>query len=417
MGEGRLMATRYDPLSGRIITTPDASSGVAGVDAAIAAAAKKPVPTDPAKLAQFNVGQSAPIVEKPVVKDPIVEKPVVEDPKKPKVKTQAEIDKEIADKAAADKAAADKAAADAKAKYDKEQEAIAKGLKEQEEKRDAFALIEDTMKSYGFTDAEMRELSAHIQKAIMDPNLGPNTAILGMRNLEVYKQRFSGNRLRVNAKLNALSEYDYLQQENAYSAYLKEYGIPEQATRETMGNLIGNDVSALELNKRLDLGVKQVKNGNPQILSLLKKWYPQITDKDLLSYFINPKDTLVELQKKVSTGQIGAAFADQGLKTDLTSMSDLAAYGVTQDQAIAGASNIATVLPDASKLSDIYKETKIKYDQEMGTQEFLKSNADAARKRKLLASAERGSFEGSAGVAGAGYNTNYLKTSLVKGQI
>ena len=51
------------------------------------------------------------------------------------------------------------------------------------------------------------------------------------------------------------------------------------------------------------------------------------------------------------------------------------------------------------------------------SQEFLKSNADAARKRKLLASAERGSFEGSAGVAGAGYNTNYLKTSLVKGQI
>ena len=60
------MATRYDPLSGRVITTPDASSGVAGVDAAIAAAAKKPVPTDPAKLAQFNVGQSAPIVEKGV---------------------------------------------------------------------------------------------------------------------------------------------------------------------------------------------------------------------------------------------------------------------------------------------------------------------------------------------------------------
>ena len=416
------MATRYDPLSGRVITTPDASSGVAGVDAAIAAA-KKRVPTDPAKLAQFNVSQSAPVVEKPVVEKPVVEKPVVEDPKKTKIKTQAEIDKEIADKAAADKAAADakaaadKAAADAKAKYDKEQEAIAKGLKEQEEKRDAFALIEDTMRSYGFTNAEMGELSAHIQKAIMDPNLGPNTAILGMRNLEVYKKRFSGNGLRLKANLNALSEYDYLQQENAYSAYLKEYGVSEQATRETMGNLIGNDVSALELNKRLDLGVKQVKNGNPQILSLLKKWYPQITDKDLLSYFINPKGTLVELQKKVSTGQIGAAFADQGLKTDLTSMSDLAAYGVTQDQAIAGASNIAAVLPDASKLSDIYKETKIKYDQEMGTQEFLKSNADAARKRKLLASAERGSFEGSAGVAGAGYNTNYLKTSLVKGQI
>lgn len=407
------MATRYDPLSGRVTTTPDASSGVAGVDAAIAAAKKPaPVPTDPAKLAQFNVGQSAPVVEKPVVEKPVVEKPVVEDPKKPKIKTQAEIDKEIADKAAADKAAAE-----AKAKLDAEQATKAKLLKEQEEKRDAFALIEDTMRSYGFLDFEMKELTDYIKLSIMDPNLGPNTAILGMRNLEVYKKRFSGNGVRLKAGLNALSEYDYLQQENAYSAYFKEYGVPKQSTREIMGNLIGNDVSALELNKRLDLGVKQVKNGNPQILNLLKQWYPQITDKDLLSYVINPENTLPELQKKVSTGQIGAAFADQGLKTDLISMSDLAAYGVTQDQAIAGASNIATVLPDASKLSNIYKETGIEYNQETGTQEFLKSNAKAAQKRKLLASAERGSFEGSAGVAGAGYNTNYLKTSLVKGQI
>ena len=383
--------------------------------------APKPVaPTSNSKLAQFNVGQTTPTTTSTTT--PVV-KPVVIEPDKTKGKTQAELDKEKEDKAKADKAeadakaAADKAAADAKAKFDIEQARQAKLLKEKEDKQDAFALIQDTMRSYGFTDVEMKDLSDYIESSIMDPKLSTNTAILGMRNLDVYKKRFSGNGLRLKAGLNALSEYDYLQQENAYSAYFKEYGVPEQSTRSIMGTLIGNDVSALELNKRLDLGVKQVKNGNPQILNLLKQWYPQITDKDLLSYVINPENTLPELQKKVSTGQIGAAFADQGLNTGLTSMSDLAAYGVTQDQAIAGASNIASVLPESSKLSNIYKETGINYDQEMGTQEFLKSNADAARKRKLLASAERGSFEGSAGVAGAGYNTNYLKTSLVKGQI
>ena len=392
MGEDRLMATRYDPLSGRVITTPDASSGVAGVDAAIAAA-KKPVPTDPAKLAQFNVSQSAPVVEKPVV-----EKPVVEDSKKTKIKTQAEIDKEIADAKEVARLAEIERLRKLK-EFDDKQAADAKALAEQADKRDAFALIQSTMKSYGFTDAEMGELSTYLEKAIIDPNLGPNSALLGMRNLNVYKQRFSGNGLRLKANLNALSEYDYLQQENAYSAYFKEYGVPEQSTREIMGTLIGNDVSALEVNKRLDLGVKQVKNGNPQILNLLKTWYPGITDKDLFSYFINPDKTLPELQKQVTTGQIGAAFVDQGLNASLASMSDLTAYGVTQDQAITGASNIATVLPTTSKLADIYGETGLKYDQETGTSEFLKSNAEAAKKRKLLASAERGKFAADPGLS------------------
>ena len=313
---------------------------------------------------------------------------------------------------------ADAAAAAAKELYDKQQAAIAKQAAEQAEKRDAFALIQDTMRSYGFTDAEMSELSGFIEKQIIDPNIGPNMAILNMRNLGVYKARFAGNELLVKAGKNALSEYDYLQQENAYDEYFKAYGVGNLSTRAQKATLIGNSVSALEVDKRLNLAVKRVQGSDPEILKQLKAYYPTITDKDLVSYFLNPEATRIDLERKVTASEISSAAVGQGF-TRGTSLSalDLADYGVDRAAALEGYANVAGVLPEATKLGDIYGETGIKYNQMTAEEEYLKSSDAAKRKRTTLASKERASFEGSAGNAPGAYSTGYLKKSSAAGQI
>jgi hypothetical protein len=293
--------------------------------------------------------------------------------------------------------AADAAAKAAKERYDAEQAALAKQAAEQAEKRDAFALIQDTMRSYGFTDAELSELSGYIEKAIIDPNLGPNAAILGMRNLGVYKQRFFGNEERVKKGLNALSEGEYLQQEKDYGQYFKEYGVQDLATRMQMATLIGNDVSALEAKNRIGLAVDRVKNADPMIMSELKTYYPTINDKDLVSYFLNPVQALPDLKRKVTASEIGAAAIGQGFKgaTDALGLAD---YGVDRAAALAGYADIKSVLPVSEKLSDIYGEAGIDYTQQTGEAEFLKQNQDAAEKRRRLKSMERASFSGSTGM-------------------
>ena len=313
---------------------------------------------------------------------------------------------------------ADDAAAAAKARYDAEQAAIAKQAADQAEKRDAFALIQDTMRAYGFTDAEMSELSGFIEKQIIDPNIGPNMAILNMRNLGVYKARFSGNEALVKAGKNALSEYDYLQQENAYDEYFKAYGVGNLSTRAQKATLIGNSVSALEVDKRLNLAVKRVQGSDPEILKQLKAYYPTITDKDLVSYFLNPEATRIDLERKVTASEISSAAVGQGF-TRGTSLSalDLADYGVDRAAALEGYANVAGVLPEATKLGDIYGETGIKYNQMTAEEEYLKSSDAAKRKRTTLASKERASFEGSAGNAPGAYSTGYLKKSSAAGQI
>ena len=313
---------------------------------------------------------------------------------------------------------ADAAAAAAKARYDAEQAAIAKQAADQAEKRDAFATIQDTMRAYGFTDAEMSELSGFIEKQIIDPNIGPNMAILNMRNLGVYKARFSGNEALVKAGKNALSEYDYLQQENAYDEYFKAYGVGNLSTRAQKATLIGNSVSALEVDKRLNLAVKRVQGSDPEILKQLKAYYPTITDKDLVSYFLNPEATRIDLERKVTASEISSAAVGQGF-TRGTSLSalDLADYGVDRAAALEGYANVAGVLPEATKLGDIYGETGIKYNQMTAEEEYLKSSDAAKRKRTTLASKERASFEGSAGNAPGAYSTGYLKKSSAAGQI
>jgi hypothetical protein len=293
----------------------------------------------------------------------------------------------------------DQDAADAKERYDAEQAALAKAAAERAEKRDAFALVQDTMRSYGFTDAELSELSGYIESSIIDPNIGPNAAILGMRNLKVYKQRFAGNEARVKAGLNALSEGEYLQQEKDYGQYFKEYGVQNLATREQMATLIGNDVSALEAKNRIGLAVDRVKNADPTIMKELKTYYPTLDDKDLVSYFLNPVQALPELKRKVTASEIGAAAIGQGF-TDTSRALGLADYGVDRAAALAGYADIKSVLPTSEKLSDIYGEAGIDYTQATGEAEFLKQNQEAAEKRKRLKSMERASFMGSTGMSG-----------------
>jgi hypothetical protein len=253
------------------------------------------------------------------------------------------------------------------------------------------------MRSYGFTDAELSELSGYIQKAIIDPNIGPNAAILGMRNLGVYKQRFFGNEERVKKGLNALSEGEYLQQEKDYGQYFKEYGVQDLATRTQMATLIGNDVSAIEAKNRIGLAVDRVKNADANIMKELKTYYPTLNDKDLVSYFLNPVQALPELKRKVTASEIGAAAIGQGFKgaTDALGLAD---YGVDRAEALAGYADIKSVLPTSEKLSDIYGEAGIDYTQATGEAEFLKQNQDAAEKRKRLRSMERASFQGSTGM-------------------
>ena len=282
--------------------------------------------------------------------------------------------------------------------------------------RDAYALIEDTFNSYGLSEL------APIIKGYMLAGLGAEQAKLQIKQEPIYKTRFRGNQVRLDSGLNALTEAEYLGLEDTYSQVMKQYGLGDyfgttRAARQTkLADVIGGDISAVELKSRISTVVDRVNNADPAIKAQLKEFYPGITETDLVKYFLDPKQTLPQLQEKVTSAEIGAAATAQKLDTNMTSASDLARYGIDRAAAVKGYSTIAGLLPEAQKLSGIYSEAKIDYTQATAEQEVFKGNASAERKRKQLAALETAQFGGSAGLGSAGLSTTYLRKSSSRGQ-
>ena len=211
-----------------------------------------------------------------------------------------------------------------------------------------------------------------------------------------------------------MTEAAYVDLENSYAETLKSYGLGNMLSTDSKQNwkqfssYIENDISALEFKDRIKTVQDRVVNADPATKELFKKWYPSLTDTDLVSYFLNPTETIGKLKEKTTSAEIGAAFSGQGLSTDVTSATDLARYGVDRAAALQGAADIKSVLPASERLSSIYGEAGINYNQKAGEAEFLKANQDAAEKRNRLKSLERGTFGGSSGTSKGAFSTGYL---------
>lgn len=280
--------------------------------------------------------------------------------------------------------------------YAKQQAEAAAKAKAQQEKADAFALIEATMRSYGFNEAEMQEIITFIQNGLTNPQMGPNQLALALRQTGAYKTRFAGNETRRARGLNALSEAEYLQQEQDYSATFRQKGLQRFVTREQFANLIGNDISNTELAKRADLAVQRVQYGDPAVIKQLRTYY-NITEQDIAAYFLSPKEVLPELEAKTTTAEIGAVASNFGLAAEKQRAEELRAAGVDLARARAGYELISERLPRTQELSKFYSPSGIDYTQTTAEEEEFKGTASAKRARQQLKELEIGSFSGTSG--------------------
>ena len=265
--------------------------------------------------------------------------------------------------------------------------------------RDAFEALKLLFEQYG-----LGSLADKITGYMRD-GIGPNQAALLLKQSDEYKKRFAGNQKRLTMGLNVVSEAEYLDLENAYGNTLRAYGLGNMLSldrnknQEMFANYIGNDIGATEFKDRVQLATGRVINADPSVKELFKKWYPSLTDGDLASYFLNPSENFPKLQEKATTAEIGAAALGQGLTTSIESATDLAKFGVDRSTALKGYATIGEVLPTATKLGDIYNESRVQYTQTEGEAEVFKGSSSASNKRNRLASLERGSFSASSGNA------------------
>jgi hypothetical protein len=273
----------------------------------------------------------------------------------------------------------------------------------QAQRQSAYDLLYSEFSKYGLASL------VDPLKGLITSGASPAEFTIKLRETPAYQKRFAANAQRVANGLTALDEATYLAKEDAYQNLMRNYGLPDTywkkdaiGTQEGFTKLIANDVSAVELENRLQTAQKRVINANPEVAYTLKAFYPDITNGDILAYALDPKNALDAINRKVTAAEIGGAALSQGLTTSLGGAEGLAAYGVTKDQAQQGYQTVAGVLPRASQLADIYGQQP--YNQATAEAEVFgtQGSAEAKKRREKLVSLEQASFGGSSGVGALG---------------
>lgn len=232
---------------------------------------------------------------------------------------------------------------------------------------------------------------------------------LRLRETEAYKKRFAANAERIAKGLTALSEGAYLDLEDQYQKIMRNYDLPASyyakdslGTQAGFQKLIANDVSNTELEDRIIQAKDRVLNANPEVAATLKAYYPGLGDGDILAYVLDPQNALKDIQRKVTSAEIGGAARAQGLTTGVTRAEELAGLGITKAQAQAGYTDVAQIAPRGSELAAIYGQGA--YGQSEAEAEVFNTAgaAEAARKRKKLTDLEKAQFGGSSGVGALG---------------
>jgi hypothetical protein len=284
--------------------------------------------------------------------------------------------------------------------------------KAQDEKarQDAFNVLRTTLEGYGLgsladTLTRMFKSGLTANEALVkmkyDKTIDPAT---GKAWNAAYTLRFAGNEKRLAKGLNALGEAEYIANEDSYAETLRAYGLGNMLSTDRLVNeakfsdYIGNDMSPVEFKDRVSTAADRVINADAAIKQTFQQFYPNLSNNDLIAYFLNPSDTIGKLKEKATAAEIGAAALGQGLGTNVENAEMLAKYGVDRTSALQGYQQIAEFLPTAEKLGNIYKEWGTNYTQAKGEAEIFKNNEEAARERKRFKSLERAAFGADSGV-------------------
>lgn len=257
----------------------------------------------------------------------------------------------------------------------------------------AFNAIEEVYAIFPWLTSLGDEIYQTLINGIL--NGEPSAVIIqNVRNTTSYKTRFAGIQTRTASGLPAISEAEYLAEEQGYRNQLRHYNIlgtlglnDEESFRQFAADLIGKDVSVQEFNFRLDRGVALMRDSSEFIQSAFQEWYgAPISDDALLVYFLDPDRGLDIIEDQIATATIGGEAFKHGLNITRTRAEILRKEGVTADMARQGFADVASEEPVLSRLAQIHN-TKALTQTELEDFFFHEDAAVAERRYRTFSTA------------------------------
>jgi hypothetical protein len=283
--------------------------------------------------------------------------------------------------------------------------ADAKAAEDKAKRQSAYDLLYEEFDRYG-----LGSLVTPL-KDLITSGVSPSEFTIRLRGTDAYKNRFAANQARIKNGLRALSEADYIRNEDAYQEVMRRRGLPASYYEQTVDPVTGitkqkgfeallaGDVSSTELEDRIVTAQDRVLNANPEIARTLKEFYPGISNGDILAYSLDPVNAINAIKRKITAAEIGTAAKQEGLTSGLSRAEELATMGITKDMAAKGYGTIGGGLQRGSQLASIYGEDP--YTQTSAEQEVfnLQGAQEARKQRQKITGLEKATFSGQSGIS------------------
>jgi len=282
---------------------------------------------------------------------------------------------------------------------------LTQSLQKQQQRQSAFDLAKSFAVQYGLGES----IADRIVDLTVNQGYTETALTLALQQSPEYKERFSGlekykqnfaTDIAAGRKAQPLTPSQYIKAEQEYQEILSRYGLGELASQGTFAELIGGDVSAIELKDRVENVYDKIRNADSVLKEQLATYFPTLTEADFAKSLLtgkNPEDMASSLKRRVSQAEISSEAARAGLGgLTVGRAAELEQMGLTKTLARAGYSRIAEQQSVLNKLGSIYNQDVTGIQTELEAEQF---QGLASQRRKKLEQTEQATFAGRSGTS------------------
>jgi hypothetical protein len=282
---------------------------------------------------------------------------------------------------------------------------LTQSLQKQQQRQSAFDLAKAFAVQYGLGES----IADRIVDLTVNQGYTETAITLALQQSPEYKERFSGiekykknyaTDIAAGRKAQPLTPAQYIRAEQEYQEVLNRYGLADLASQETFSELVGGDVSAIELKDRVENVYDKIRNADSVLKEQLTTYFPTLTEADFAKSLLtgkSPEDMASSLKRRVSQAEISSEAARAGLGgLTVGRAAELEQMGLTRTIARAGYSRIAEQQTALSKLGSIYQQDVTDIQTELEAEQF---QGLASQRRKRLEQTEQAAFAGRSGIS------------------
>lgn len=200
--------------------------------------------------------------------------------------------------------------------------------------RDIYSAIQAKLAEYEIDDPAVMQL---IKQLIQD-DAGVDEVMLKIRETAAWKTRFAGNEERRARGLNQLSPAEYIAYEREARQLMREAAMPAGFfdSNADFVSLIGRDISARELSRRIQNGYVKVSQAPMEIRQAFSDYFGANGDAALASLFLNFDKGVDVLERHVAAAEFGGTARRFGFADNQVIAERAAELGIDRGRAEQG---------------------------------------------------------------------------------